>query len=121
MDVSKGCNNNCVVFTQKKIQYFFVIPVNPYKGKVDDKIYAELHEKYSGVYDGEAANYLLKDKLEIEVIRNYLWDKGRYTLESVCMGSVRIKVLYCVGSVRFRTRSVRLINTIALDPYALDV
>ena len=103
---------------RKKYSIFFVIPENPYKGKVDDQIYGELHQKYSGVYDGEAANYLLKDKLEIEVIRNYLWEKGRYTLESVCIGSVHIKVLYCMGSVRFRTRSVRIKITIALDPYA---
>ena len=79
---------------------------------MDDNIYGELHNKYSGVYDGDAANYLLKYKLEIEVIRNYLWDKGRYTLESVCIGSVHIKILYCMGSIRFHIGSVWLFTTI---------
>ena len=47
------------------------------------------------MYDGDAQNYLLEDKLEMKVVRHYLWTHGKYTIESVCIGSVRFRmVLY---------------------------
>ena len=63
---------------------------NPYRGKISDDKYFKWKEKYEGVYDGEAHNYLLKDKLEMKVVRNHLWTHGKYTLESVRIRTVII-------------------------------
>ena len=54
------------------------------------------------MYDGDAQNYLLEDKLEMKVVRHYLWTHGKYTIESVCIGSVRFHTFY-MGSVQIRT------------------
>ena len=51
------------------------------------------------MYDGDAQNYLLEDKLEMKVVRHYLWNHGKYTIESVCIGSIR----FYMGSVQIRT------------------
>ena len=62
------------------------------------------------MYDGDAQNYLLEDKLEMKVLRHYLWTHGKYTIESVCIGSVhfiwdpyrsvRLNCYIYIGSVR---------------------
>ena len=54
------------------------------------------------MYDGDAQNYLLEDKLEMKVVRHYLWTHGRYTIESVCIGSVQFRTFY-MESVQIRT------------------
>ena len=69
---------------------------------MNDAKYAHWYQKYKGVYDGDANNYLLEDKLEMKVVRHYLWNHGKYTLELVCIGSVHITMLFYMGSVWFR-------------------
>ena len=52
-------------------------------------------------------------------VRHYLWNHGKYTIESVCIGSVRFRmVLY--GSVQIRTVKllhlyrIRIVNYVRL-------
>ena len=53
------------------------------------------------MYDGDAQNYLLEDKLEMKVVRHYLWTHGKYTIELVCIGSVHFRtVLYGIRTVK---------------------
>ena len=66
----------------------FLTTANPYRGKISDEKYNYWKGKYEGVYDGEGNKYLLKDKLEMKVVRHHLWTQGKYTLESV--GSIRL-------------------------------
>ena len=54
------------------------------------------------MYDGDAQNYLLEDKLEMKVVRHYLWTHGKYTMESVCIGSY-CSVPFYMGSVQICT------------------
>ena len=37
----------------------------------------------------------------MKVVRHYLWTHGKYTIESVCIGSVRFRTFY-MGSVQIR-------------------
>ena len=54
------------------------------------------------MYDGDAQNYLLEDKLEMKVVRHYLWTHGRYTIELVCIGSVQFRMfLYGIRTDRY--------------------
>ena len=76
------------------------------------------------MYDGDAQNYLLEDKLEMKVVRHYLWNHGKYTIESVCIGSVRFRtVLYGIRTVnyvclhRIRTNTVISLYGIRILPY----
>ena len=55
------------------------------------------------MYDGDAQNYLLEDKLEMKVVRHYLWTHGKYTIESVCIGSVQIRTVKLLHLYRIRT------------------
>ena len=71
------------------------------------------------MYDGDAQNYLLEDKLEMKVVRHYLWTHGKYTIESVCIGSVRFCTFY-MGSVQIHTVKllhlyrIRMVNYVHL-------
>ena len=65
------------------------------------------------MYDGDAQNYLLEDKLEMKVVRHYLWNHGKYTIESVCIGSVQFRTVFIWDPYR----SVRLIYRIRTVNY----
>lgn len=73
---------------------------NPYRGHVPDKFIPD--DKYH-VHDMEATQYGMKDKYEISVVREYLFDQG-FTLVPVSdllrkrflLGSSWIRVSRCV-------------------------
>ena len=69
------------------------------------------------MYDGDAQNYLLEDKLEMKVVRHYLWNHGKYTLESVSIGSVQFRRVNYVRLHRIRTYTVISLYGIRILPY----
>ena len=56
------------------------------------------------MYDGDAWNYLLEDKLDMKVVRHYLWTHGRYTqigMYRIC--TLPYVVLYGICTVPYRS------------------
>ena len=55
---------------------------HPYEEKMNKTDYRSVLQ-YEGSYDPEAEDFGCEDKLEVEAVRKYLWQKGKLCLKKV--------------------------------------
>ena len=82
-----NCSSVNILHKERNLNKNYCVAEHPHEEKMNRTDYGSILQ-YEGYYDPEAEEFGLEDKLEVETVRKYLWQKGKLCLKKVCKWEV---------------------------------